>query len=285
MIILLVSLAVTACYADVGNIFDDGDIDIGSSGGDGDSDGLFGIIIWLLIDHPAVGLPLLIIAVIILIVKSRHSKKTPNQAPFVSNSTVNAGTFNGQNMTEPQVLAKIREKDPSFSAEEFKSFVSSVFIKVQEAWESKKWETVRPFESDSMFKTHRQQLDEYIVKKQTNHMDRQCVLGCLMTYYNDDGKNETITVRLNATLLDYVTDDETGKIVSGSDTERRNRFYKLSFVRTSGVKTEDSHDMSSNECPSCGAPISISATGICEYCKNVVTSGNYGWVLNEYARW
>lgn len=77
-----------------------------------------------------------------------------------------------------------------------------------------------------------------------------------------DGQREILVVRLNATLLDYVTDDQTGALLEGSKTERRNRTYRLEFIRTAGVLTDTSVDLTSHECPCCGAPVEVNATDI-----------------------
>ena len=192
----------------------------------------------------------------------------------------------GERVTdEDTVIQEIQENDPDFSASDFKAFVEDCYLRLTEAWEARDWTIARNFESDALFNIHRGQLDEYITQKKTNHMDGQCVLSKVLTAHKNDGKTETVVVRLNATLLDYVTDDESGEVLSGSKTQRYNRFYRLEFIRTAGTKTDASHGLTSHECPSCGAPLHLNATGICEYCQNVITSGDYTWVLNAYGRW
>ena len=38
-------------------------------------------------------------------------------------------------------------------------------------------------------------------------------------------------------------------------------------------------------CPNCGAPTEVTSAGQCEFCKSIITSGDYGWVLNHYGKW
>lgn len=268
-------------FADVGNIFD-GDNDGGGGGfdwggGDFDLGGLlyFG---YFLFDHPV----LFVLAVIVIIVVAAARKK---QGGPIRPGTMPYGVPAPQVKSEAEVVAAVTAKDPDFSAEQFKTYAADVFLRVQEAWEKKDWRVVRPFESDKLFNVHERQLQEFIDGKKTNHLDGQNIKEVALVSFKADGESEVLTVRLHANLLDYTTDDATGKVISGSKTERRDRMYRLSFIRAAGVKTQKSGGFTSGECPSCGAPIEVNHTGVCEYCRNVITNGQYGWVLNEYAKW
>jgi len=53
------------------------------------------------------------------------------------------------------------------------------------------------------------------------------------------------------------------------------------FLRTIGVKTNADKQLKDNKCPNCGAALQVNATGKCDYCGAVVTSGQYDWVLSE----
>lgn len=234
--------------------------------------------------------PALIIVVFVVILLSRKKnlgQKTGSSAGGMrqQGNPNRPNLYNETVMNEDTVIAKIKENDPEFSAADFKAYVEDCYLKLTEAWEARDWAIARNFESDQLFQIHRRQLEEYIEQKKTNHMDGQCVLSKILTKYENDGKTETVVVKLNATLLDYVTDDATGALLSGSKTQRFNRFYRLEFIRTAGTKTAVDRGLTSHECPCCGAPLNLNATGRCEYCQNVITSGDYTWVLNAYGRW
>ncbi len=272
--------------ADVGNAFADGD------GGDGDWGGFddwgddagnswsdSGTYISLN-GGGTVGVVVIIIVGLIIFAAYKRQRGTgQTTAPYTGNSPGEAV------MPEKTVIETIRAHDPGFSAEAFKAYAQDCYLRLQEAWEAKDWARVRPLESDRLFAIHEQQLKELIDGKRTNHMDAQCILKTELVSTKLDGQREILVVRLNATLLDYVTDDTTGKLLEGSKTERRNRTYRLEFIRTAGVLTDTATDLTSHECPCCGAPVEVNATGHCAYCRNVITSGKFGWVMNEYTRW
>lgn len=73
------------------------------------------------------------------------------------------------------VEAQIRNIDPMFSAENFMAFSKEVFIKLQAAWTDRKWEEIRPFESNELFEQHSKQLQQYIDTKRINIVDRVSV--------------------------------------------------------------------------------------------------------------
>ncbi len=241
------------------------------------------------VDFSADAVISLIIVLAILYFVYKHTQKNRNGA--LGKGTVQQGNPNARNLygeavsDEDAVIAAIRKDDPDFSAADFKAYVEDCYLRLTEAWEARDWAIARNFESDTLFHVHRSQLEEYIEQKKTNHMDGQCVLSKVLTNYRSDGKTDSVIVRLNATVIDYVTDDETGAILSGSQTQRCNRFYRLEFIRTAGIKTQKDHGLTSHECPSCGAPLNLNASGRCEYCQNVITSGDFTWVLNAYGRW
>ena len=289
--LLIAALCLVPVFGDVGNNgfgFDDwgGDDDWGGSGGGSVED-----VIWLFAlfsDHPV--LAIIIIAVVIIAVSVWKKKNgagrsggTAAGGERIQKSSVSTAPVNV--MPEADVIAAVQAIDPAFSSEEFKTYAQDAYIKVQEAWEAKNFELVRSFETDALFSLHRKQMQEYKDQGRTNHLDAQCIHEITLAAFNTDEKTEVLTVKLCASFLDFVTDDATGKVVGGSKDVRVRRTYRIDFMRTKGVKTNTDKHMTTTECPSCGAPVNVSATGICEYCKNVIVNGQYGWVMNRYSPW
>ena len=218
----------------------------------------------------------LIIFLIIMAIVIYASKKGGKLVP----GNINLNNISVSDNTN-SVEAKIREIDPMFSAEDFMSYSREVFVKLQTAWMDKKWEEIRPFESNELFEQHRQQLQYLIDNNQTNMMEKICVRYTCLNSFRQDGDKEIITMTLKSAMKDYTIDDKTKKVVQGNPNEDVYMVYTLTFMRKAGVKTkEGTEKTSTTNCPNCGAPTKITSSGKCEYCGSIITTGEHDWVLS-----
>ena len=285
-------LVLAACLllpvsADVGNV----DWDIGGYDDYGgyDYDYGYGGDYFFIGDGGGVSVGTVVVVVVVIVVvlyirsKNGSSGSTTAAQPM---QTVRQSAANPITAAEEQaVIAQVRAADPDFAAEQFKTYAGDVILRVQEAWEARDWGVIRPFESDKLFALHQRQLEEYIAQKKTNHMDGQYIEKVTLAAFAADGANEVLTVRVDMSLCDYTTDDATGNIIAGVKNMKLVRAYRLEFIRSAGTKTASGEGVKSHNCPSCGAPLDLNAAGRCAYCDCVVTSGQYGWVLNGYNKW
>lgn len=264
--------------ADVGNSFSGGSGGSGGSfGGGGYGGSGFGLGGFALFGGGPSIIIFIGLAFVFMAIASANKNKGNNGMPVQPRSA--------RVCNEPQAVQSIQSLDPNFSADAFKSYASEVFITLQEAWEAKSWKTVRPLESNTLFNIHNRQIQEYIDRNKTDHMNMQNIREVTIAQFREDGNQEVLVVRLYASLLNYVSDDVSGKIIEGSDTEYVHRTYCLEFIRSKGVKTDATKQLNVTNCPNCGAPTSITSSGECEYCHSIITNGNYGWVLNNYSAW
>lgn len=274
-VVCCVSVCTSFVSADVGNSFSGGGSS--SSSGSHGSSGGSGLFALLLTGGPSDIIVLLIVFGILY-----YASKHKPEPKFVPTSDFKTAYFN-----ENEVVNQIQKIDPNFSTEQFKTFVSESYLTLQEAWEKRSWSIVRPIETNVLFQVHQRQLQEYIDQGLTDHLDRQNIRSVGIASFKQEGGFDVVVVKLDASLLDYVTRDSDGKIIEGSDTVFQNRSYRLEFVRTSGVMTQaiEESDTGAHNCPNCGAPIEVSAAGECAYCHTVITTGEFGWVLNKFAAW
>lgn len=298
IIFILVSIAIVLSttnifnyqvFADVGNTYSGGGSYSSSSSssssgsyssGYGSSRGIAQIFYILFFSIP---FPFNLIVFVAIVVFLIHLGRKESDDIFSDYQNIPNNQMQDVNNTQA-ILTQIRKDDELFSQNEFLTYVKGVFISVQEAWESRDWETIRPFESNELFEVHNKQLNEYIQKDWYPHLDGQEITDLFIFDYNVDGKYEYITVRLSASLLDFTT-DKNNNIVEGNKNIRVYRVYKLNFKRVIGIKTKDEDGINTTNCPNCGAPNNITSSGKCEYCGSVITTGEYGWVLDEYSAW
>lgn len=176
-------------------------------------------------------------------------------------------------------LDALLERDPNFSKPEFLLRASDVFIALQQAWTAKDWRGIRAFESNSLYDQHARQLQVYIDKGQTNVVEDISILNTVFDAYEEDRENAYLSIILEARYRDYVIEDESGKVIKGDKESRYIMTYRMQFMRNLEVKTEKATETKVTQCPNCGASLSISQNGICEYCGAEVTTGANQWVL------
>lgn len=252
----------------------------GGSSYSSSGDGLY--LILFVIDHPILSIIILIIVFIVLKLYKKYTSSLPKN-PSSQYTVTNANLQMVNN--DESVCHEIKEKDPDFNIDEFKSFAKTVFIKLQNAWTARDWESVRVFESDTLFEQHKSQLQGYINNNQINVMDRIMVNDAhLYSFAQIDGQ-DTLTIDLKTRMSDYIIDANTKEVVRGDPKRENYHIYRLTFTRNLDDKTpKDGKVVTTTNCPNCGAPTEITSSGRCPYCNSVITTKHYGWVLSNLER-
>ena len=169
-----------------------------------------------------------------------------------------------------------------FRKERFLAWSKEVFITLQQAWTARDWSRIRPFEKEELFRQHELQLQQYIDSGRINVMDRINVNTAYLNRYNRDAQYEYLTVYMETRMCDYIIDEKTKQVLKGDPNRDCYLNYLLTFMRKTGVKTnEATSNKSTVACPHCGAPLSITSAGKCDYCGFIVTTGEHDWVLSD----
>jgi len=281
---ILLIAAIVCCnlaIADVGNNnrYSSGG---GFDGGDGDIGALIGYLIGLFIQDPKTGFVVLLLILAIIFIKRRRQKQMATDTSYI-NRNIQQQIENDVVMDYSSVVGdQIRAIDPNFSSDKFIGFAREVFMKIQEAWTSKDWKVIRPFESETLFNQHKQQLDEYIRLGKTNVVEKIAIKHCSLHSFKQDGDKEVLTVWLNAVMRDYVIDDATKNVLESDPNRDWYMKYEMVFNRKAGVKTDPGKKGNTiTNCPNCGAPTEVTSSGQCAYCGSVITNGEHDWVLTD----
>lgn len=228
------------------------------------------------------GLGFLTIIVIIVIISIICNNNKNNPSGPNNQNTTYQNDSNTSSSSPQKVLSDIRAVDEFFNEDKFLAWAKSTFIKLQECWTKRNWEEIRTFETEELFEQHSTQLRRYIEKKQINVMDRIAVNYATLYSFSQDNDKDTLKILLNSSMIDYIKDEETGKILKGDATTRRKNTYLMTFIRKKGVKTQESNgEIKTSNCPNCGAPTKVTSSGKCEYCGSIITKGNHDWVLSN----
>lgn len=197
------------------------------------------------------------------------------------NTTFNSTTRTPRNHS-PEILNAIHQIDPNFSEEKFIGWTKEVFITLQNAWTGRDWSKIRPFEKEELYRQHEQQLQEYINNGTINVIERINIKQAYMHLYQRDAQYEYLIVYMETRMNDYVIDEKTRAVVKGDRNIEHHLNYQLTFMRKTGVKTNPARSNNSTvSCPHCGAPVTITSAGKCEYCDFIITTGEHDWVLSD----
>lgn len=176
---------------------------------------------------------------------------------------------------------RIKQVDPLFSEEKFLAWAKDLYVKLQHAWTDRNWEEMRPFETEELFEQHSAQLQEYIRNNTINVVDRIAVNYATVYGFRQTKDKDIVEVALKATKKDYIVNATTNEVVEGNIDQYRITVYKMTFERTRGTLTkEGTEDLDARNCPNCGAPLTMTSAGKCEYCGSIVTTGVHDWVLS-----
>ena len=177
-------------------------------------------------------------------------------------------------------LSKLKEKDPAFNEPALLERIGNLYVQMQDAWQSKNWEPMRAFMTDALFNQMARQLDELKRQGLTNYVDRIAVLDSFISRYYQEDDNDVLVIRLSTRICDYTVRDDTGELVRGNKTRELFMTYDWKLIRQKDRKTLEQVDMSTVNCPNCGAPLSVNQSGQCAYCGSVITLSDHDWALS-----
>lgn len=155
----------------------------------------------------------------------------PSPGPIFSPQ---ADEYSGGNA--PEGLRNIKAMDSSFTEKSFKDLAEDIFFKIQGAWTRRDLNPVRSLLSPEMYGIMKKDVDELVGQRRINRLENIAVREVEITEAGQDRGEEFITVRLYANLLDYLTDDKSGEVLSGSSSEPVKFVEYWTFTRNVGEK-------------------------------------------------
>lgn len=181
----------------------------------------------------------------------------------------------------PAQLRALSARHPDFGPQAFRDWVGEIFVALQDAWATQRWERARPYLTDPLFQSLRYQIEQHRRAKLTNHCEQVRVDKVEIARVGLDAYYESITVRVFASMVDY-TADASGKVLGGDKKKPRVFSEYWTFVRAAG---HQAGVKSSQACPSCGAPLDrVDLGGVCGYCETRITGGEHSWVLSTISQ-
>jgi hypothetical protein len=178
-----------------------------------------------------------------------------------------------------EARSQLEASQPDFKWDALNARASFIFTQLQKAWTERKWEVVRPFESDAIFESHSYWIQEYKRQKLVNRLADIRLAQMIPVKVEQDRFFSAITLRMVASMVDC-TQTEDGKVLSG-DPSRPHPFTEYwTLIRGKSAQPPKPGAGPLN-CPACGAALKINMAGTCEYCQAKITSGDFDWVLSS----
>ena len=176
-------------------------------------------------------------------------------------------------------LRALQARDPNFNQQVFVDRAQQTFFVLQNAWMARNLEPARVYLSDGIYNRWKLQIDQMLAMHKRNLLEDLAINGCTVARVASDPNFDGITTRIDAWAADYEVDDQ-NKMVSGDKKAAPFTEY-WTFIRSRAAQTRAGETAQITQCPNCGAPVQLSESGVCAYCRAVVTSGQFGWVLDN----
>ena len=237
----------------------------GSGGGGGDAGDLFGILIWLTLEHPVIGLPLLIIAAVgYFVVKSKAGGQNWDSSNLV---------FGGQDLGPARrpasvQLEALRAVDPDFSQILFEDFAYRLYASAHEARSNPaKLAALAPYLEPQVRQAFTQRVP-------TGVPVSNVVVGVMRVLRvevpSPQAHNPSTGEPESEVELEFEANVTAG-------TQGFYLWERWVLRRPISVATPPPDRARSLHCPNCGAPFQSADEQRCDYCGQVVTDGRFDW--------
>lgn len=294
LVIGISGMSYTVSQADFGDTYDysadDGNYnaDYGydyDNGYDADGEGLISDLwFFVAVIYQTFGLPGLVVAVLLLFVAYKAWIRWKQTA--TASGTFEEPLSYDHSYTpvfadcSDEIEQQIKQKDALFDMGDLFTYVKNTFVTIQYSWMNQDVESLRPILHPNFLEQTQKQIQAKIQSRTKNVLERVAVTDIYATEYRERGQLAYIDFVIQAQMIDYQQDIDTGMIKAGNPTRLVKNRYLLTMCRSVGTKTPEEKDGAVN-CPNCGAPLTAVAYGKCEYCGSLVTSGKYGWVISD----
>lgn len=271
----------------------------GWSGGGGSSGGGDGAFLhWLIVEHPVIGIPLIIAFIIFQFLRWMAQQQEEQYSSVRSRSASSARPSRAapsRTLATPKPVARkdrptgpvrdntlalravqsrvnqIRRYDPNFSEILFMDFAYALYAQVQEARGRGETENYSPYLSKSVM----QRLDVLTIGSGRLKEVRGVIVGAAHIQEISSPHKKTTTIKVHFET-NYTELRETARL-------SENTYYceeVWSFTRLTEVLSPSPDKIARIGCPSCGSALERQPDGACQHCGVRMTAGKYHWMVN-----
>ena len=158
-----------------------------------------------------------------------------------------------------------------------KTKIDNIFVKLYTGMTLENLRDVKHFLSEDVYEKYASILEENKKKNQKQIYDEINVKNSRIVAIEEQEEKQVVHIELISRYMDYLLDNSTGKIISGTDQRRVEKRNHIILEKKSNVKEINGV----RKCPSCGASMSINKTGVCEFCHQVYPLEDYDFVVTS----
>jgi hypothetical protein len=178
----------------------------------------------------------------------------------------------------------LRLNDPGLTTEGIKQRTRQMANILREAWCAGDMGPARAFVSDGVFSRFTVQLALMEAQGERNVMSEAAVDEVTIVGVRSAGPFDSLHLRIDAHARDSMVPftasaEQVAKALLQTPVDPYSEIWTL--VRCKGVQTKPGAGHVGEHCPSCGAPLGRGEVIKCQYCRALVSSGEYDWVLAE----
>jgi hypothetical protein len=235
----------------------------GGGGGGGDGGFLLEIVIYLVVQNPAVGIPLIILIAIGMLVRMAIQRGMKSWST-TSTDVSSVQTVQRDASAPRQRMAELRQVDPEFSLVLFEDFVYMMYAAVHRA---------RALGTAPLAAYLEPGLASVLVDPSL--ADVQGIVIGAMRYQDFSGLG-TGTVRVELEIE--------ANFVELAKNGQQQRFYvvdQLVLTRLHSARSRPFARAHKLDCPNCGAPLESMRGSQCSYCQQDVGLGRFDWMIAE----
>ena len=245
----------------------------GSGGGNGDGGGagalvylLVRLLIWLTFEHPAIGIPLDIIVIALVIYWLRRRSKP--EMRITAAPQVDAASVAMQQQGVQRSFNQLRRFDPNFSEIIFVDFCYALYARAQEA----RGRGARALDELSPYLNDQTRAALLQLNPKVKAVEGIIVGAMQVTSVRGlDTPTVTIEVQFDANYTEVVDGNQmTYYVVDRWLLERKREVLSPAPEQATAL-----------HCPRCGAPLQKDTNGACAFCSTKIESGEFQWYVQS----
>ena len=178
-----------------------------------------------------------------------------------------------------QITNEIMGKDYKFKSESVLNLARSDLDTIIKAISNREPESLKNILTDELYQRQTAEIDDMKSAGRIKVLSDVRVIAAYLHLYRRDKSNEYLTVNLSVDLKDYIVDENSFALIEGK-TDLLTKHYLLTYMRSNKDRRyEEVLPEKLTVCPNCGAALPQNNSGKCEYCKTIIRSSYFEWVL------